>query len=702
MERVAQDTARLAETPLPELVAELARQSAMINTARARQHELVAAITHTQTIEAEDGTLLHLPMTEAVSRLDAAALVAGPLGVSQQAAQQWVERAEKLTGPLAAVREAMADGVVDDARAKIIGEELADATDEVAAVVAEHLMPGVRAGLVEDPSGVNGEPLRRRVRAALAQVDPDAVRERAEKTRRERSLKWWTTQAGAEAWFATLPAGQSLKAKAAIDELARQFIKDGRSESLEQARADAMLALIEGQSTVSYVMTIGIPLPDHLSDPDPVAEAPDPTDPPDHHDPVVDPPATDGPAAPAAPAAHSSGVGDSVGDADRASTHASDIPDVSDHGASPGSRAEDDNSRASHSAGDAERGSPRASDIPDVSDHGATNHGYGHGAPAAAEDADQRLGESSVSGQAASRHGERGVAEVVAAVLAALARQGDSDIEITGGGNPQSTEVSAAWVAQALAQAARDGKVRLAAVHPDTGALIDPDNTYATASYVPGKALSGLVKARDGKCRFPGCTLNVRFTDLDHTRPWPEGATSADNLHSLCRRHHRVKQLVGWHVALRPDGTVEWVDPLGRRYLTWALDHRGRPQAPPTTGPAAEASRHTSPEEQAAEQEARPRRIEAALRREAPISASPFEDHHEHVLLRIERDIARRACRTGARRSTQDHRPDDRGRNDRGRHDIVHLNLHSSGAAQRARVVLDPDTFGPRDEEPPF
>ncbi|HQV92129.1 MAG TPA: DUF222 domain-containing protein, partial [Phycicoccus sp.] len=185
METVAQDTARLAETPLPELVAELARQSAMINSARARQHELVAAIAHTQTVEAEDGTLLHLPMTEAVSRLDAAALVAGPLGVSQQAAQQWVERAEKLTGPLAAVREAMADGVVDDARAKIIGEELADATDEVAAVVAEHLMPGVRAGLVEDPSGVNGEPLRRRVRAALAQVDPDAVRERAEKTRRE-------------------------------------------------------------------------------------------------------------------------------------------------------------------------------------------------------------------------------------------------------------------------------------------------------------------------------------------------------------------------------------------------------------------------------------------------------------------------------------------------------------------------------------
>ena len=681
MERVAQDTARLAETPLPELVAELARQSAVINTARARQHELVAAIAHTQTVEAEDGTLLHLPMTEAVSRLDAAALVAGPLGVSQQAAQQWVERAEKLTGPLAAVREAMTDGVVDDARAKIIGEELADATDEVAAVVAEHLMPGVRAGLVEDPSGANGEPLRRRVRAALAQVDPDAVRERAEKTRRERSLKWWTTQAGAEAWFATLPAGQSLKAKAAIDELARQFIKDGRSESLEQARADAMLALIEGQSTVSYVMTIGIPLPDHLSDPDPVADAPDPTDSPDNQAPVADPPAT---GESAAPAAHSSGVG-GVGD----------------------------------SAGDADRASAPASDIPDASNHGASNHGYGHGAPAAAEDADQRLGESSVSGQAASgdmagrgeaRVGVKSVREVVAAALAALARHGDTDIEITGAGNPQSTEVSAAWVAQALAQAARDGKVRLAPVHPDTGALIDPDHRHDTTAYVPGKALAELIKARDGKCRFPGCTLNVRFTDLDHARPWPVGATSADNLHALCRRHHRVKQLVGWQVALRPDGTTLWVDPLGRRYLTRALDHRGRPQAPPTPGPVApEAARHATheqaAEQQAADEAARQRQIEAALGREV-------EDHHEHVLLRVERAIYRRACRISARRSKLDHRPDDRDPADlRGGEgaldagsclDIAHHNLHGAHGVQPAHVVLDPDTFGPRYAEPPF
>ncbi|HQK32079.1 MAG TPA: hypothetical protein PLZ92_10400, partial [Phycicoccus sp.] len=85
-------TTRLAETPLPDLVAELAHQTSLINAAKARQVELVAAITHTHTVEAEDGTLLHLPMSDTYARLDAAALVAGSLGVSQQAAQHWVDR----------------------------------------------------------------------------------------------------------------------------------------------------------------------------------------------------------------------------------------------------------------------------------------------------------------------------------------------------------------------------------------------------------------------------------------------------------------------------------------------------------------------------------------------------------------------------------------------------------------------------------
>ena len=49
-------TTRSAETPLPELVAELGQLTASVNAIKARQVELVAAITHTHTIEPEAGT----------------------------------------------------------------------------------------------------------------------------------------------------------------------------------------------------------------------------------------------------------------------------------------------------------------------------------------------------------------------------------------------------------------------------------------------------------------------------------------------------------------------------------------------------------------------------------------------------------------------------------------------------------------------
>ncbi len=66
-------------------------------------------------------------------------------------------------------------------------------------------------------------------------------------------------------------------------------------------------------------------------------------------------------------------------------------------------------------------------------------------------------------------------------------------------------------------------------------------------------------------------------TDLDHTRPWPDGPTTPSNLAALCRRHHRMKQLGRWRPTLDPDGTLTWHDPNGRTRTT-EPQHR-------TTGP---------------------------------------------------------------------------------------------------------------------
>jgi len=69
--------------------------------------------------------------------------------------------------------------------------------------------------------------------------------------------------------------------------------------------------------------------------------------------------------------------------------------------------------------------------------------------------------------------------------------------------------------------------------------------------------LRRFVQARDRTCTFPGCTGTAVTSDLDHRVPWPSGPTSSDNLHCLCRRHHRAKQAV-FTVHLSPDGSTFW------------------------------------------------------------------------------------------------------------------------------------------------
>ena len=111
--------------------------------------------------------------------------------------------------------------------------------------------------------------------------------------------------------------------------------------------------------------------------------------------------------------------------------------------------------------------------------------------------------------------------------------------------------------------------------HPVTGALLDPGDALSTEAYRPGERLRALVRTRDGRCRFPGCTIAARSCDLDHVRPWPTGPTTASNLMCLCRRHHRVKQRHRWRVRLLGDGRVLWSDPRGHSLMTWPVDHLG-------------------------------------------------------------------------------------------------------------------------------
>ncbi|CAA9337445.1 MAG: hypothetical protein AVDCRST_MAG48-3460 [uncultured Friedmanniella sp.] len=86
-----------------------------------------------------------------------------------------------------------------------------------------------------------------------------------------------------------------------------------------------------------------------------------------------------------------------------------------------------------------------------------------------------------------------------------------------------------------------------------------------TDGYRPAAELDRFVRARDRRCRFPGCGRRVpRGGELDHDRPYPVGPTSAANLTGYCTTHHRGKhQAPGWEHRLHADGTLTVTTPTG-------------------------------------------------------------------------------------------------------------------------------------------
>ena len=423
----------------------------LVNALSGVQTMALARLAALEVVEPEDGTVLEQDRGLGHVRLDAAALVSDALGVSDAAAGSRVEHAVRVAARLPELVTAMDQGLLDTYRASVVSEELADAPAEVCAVV----MASLAGQLGSEPAGA----LRRRVRRVLGRVAPDLVRVRARRARSDRALRRWTHQAGVDEWSGTFPVEQSRPAWAAIDKLAKAYVREGRCQSLEQARADALMELVQGRTEGTFLVQIGVSTSELVAHTDPEGET-------------------------------------------------------------------------------------------------------------------------------------------------------DELVEVTGLGIPDLTHVSRAWLdslpgapftthtSTTSSGAVRRVATELAVCDPDTGALLgrlDRTGTPDTAGteprrrrrrtrqprarggevgggYQPPAWLAALVRARDGGCRFPGCTSPARFCDLDHVRPWPTGPTAAWNLFCLCRRHHRIKQRRGWTVRLARDGTATWTDPTGRARTTLPQD----------------------------------------------------------------------------------------------------------------------------------
>ena len=475
------------DRPLGELVDLVGACQSVINQAAAVQTLAMAHVAAIEDVALEDGTVVEQHRGLGHQRLDAPALVSEQLGVSDASASSRMAGAVDLVTRVPGALAVMGEGRLDEYRARIVAEELREATAEVCAEVV---------AMIEDTLGT--EPpaaLRRRVRRALEAVDADLLRAKAARARSARSLcRLPGDEPGVDTWMGSFPTEQSRSGWAVLDGLARQYVRDGKALGLEQARADALMDLIHARATGTFVVQLAIPA-DRLT-------------------PATQPTSAAGQARMRYPAAGLDAQGAAAVVAQ------------------------------SRAPGDV----PVADDMDVADDMGVAD---------VADDVDEEL------------------------------------VTVVGLGMPGTTAVRRSWLTTLTADAAGAdsgggatdmgpaARTEVVACHASTGALLDvgadplgrTSPARATGSaYRPPHVLLDLVRARDGRCRFPGCTVNARFCDLDHVIPWPLGPTSAPNLMCLCRRHHRIKQSIRWQVRIDPDATVVWTDPTGRRRTTQPLD----------------------------------------------------------------------------------------------------------------------------------
>lgn len=174
------------------------------------------------------------------------------LGMSHGPAATRVRTAAKLAADLPRTLAALSSGDLDLFRAQVIADELEQADHEVCAAV--------EARLFDWAVGKTPGRIRSRIRRELANLDPDAVKERAARARLERFVSTRASHLpGMTQWLAQLPAADSAQALAAIDALAHTRHQDDPGTTLEQCRADALIDLILGNATITAALTLTVP-----------------------------------------------------------------------------------------------------------------------------------------------------------------------------------------------------------------------------------------------------------------------------------------------------------------------------------------------------------------------------------------------------------------------------------------------------------
>ncbi len=553
----------------------------VIDMATAAQDAAIVRLAAIEPEYLEDGTGVETHRAPGHVALDAPAIVSGVLSVSALHAERRVEAAVLLAadGPqgsgthsgLGGLHAAMGAGRLDSYRAWVVAEELEAAPVEVREAVVSLLEPYFE---VED-----GAHLRRRCRRALARISPDLLRQRALKARSQVGLRRWVAEPGVDRWEGTFPSEDAATAWAAIDALAHRYVKDAVCTHIEAARGKALTDLVAGQASIDTVLTITVPATGLTHDA--------------HDAPVGTTPAATGPDEAATPGSLGAVVASGPGGG-AAGSEPDDLIEVT----GPAGNQPVFVSRAWVTAMATPSGRPGSRATAKAKGNATTP------APASESGSAPDSGTRSQTVQVAPCHPDTGA-------LVDPASQFPQDTRLeqetslpqgraSGKGAPDRdvTESGAEARNEAMQPTCTDpGPGQQHQAEPTRSDSVSTGGAstlariaagFGAGAYRPSASMAKRVKARDRRCRFPGCTVAAVFCDLDHVRPWPGGPTADTNLICLCRRHHRVKQRPGWRVALATDGTVTWTDPTGRVRTTTPADAltctvlRGAATPPPT------------------------------------------------------------------------------------------------------------------------
>jgi hypothetical protein len=159
------------------------------------------------------------------------------LNCGRGTASHLAHRAWVLREHLPATRAAMADGVLDEPRAKVLADVLAHTSPEIARRIEARLLP--------EAAQLSTGRLRRRALALLLELDADAVDARREAARRQADVRAFPSPLeGMGTLAADLPADEVAEAYHLINRLAEMARADGDPRPIGQLRAEIFSLLL--------------------------------------------------------------------------------------------------------------------------------------------------------------------------------------------------------------------------------------------------------------------------------------------------------------------------------------------------------------------------------------------------------------------------------------------------------------------------